>query len=231
MREKTSHACLHWTGKPLRVPGLSCVLEPLFEYFHGSPLALFGLLGVLILCGVGLPIPEDIILITAGLIAGESNLSWVHTSVLMYFGIIAGDSLVFGIGRHFGCRLLEQRWAHRMLSGEKRDRIRRMFERYGITVFFVARFLPGLRAPIYCTAGAMRASYGKFVLIDSLAALISVPAFVWLGHWIWTRFGDDLAQVSGALSRGHSLTLVVGAVCIAAVIGFTCFALRKSERA
>ena len=39
-------------------------------------------------------------------------------------------------------------------------------------MFFVARFLPGLRAAIFCTAGAMRVRYLHFLFFDGVAARV-----------------------------------------------------------
>ena len=50
----------------------------------------------------------------------------------------------------------------------------------------------------------------KFFFFDGLAALVSVPFFVWLGHWLWRRFKDDIAQLDRVLSRTQSYTMLVG---------------------
>jgi membrane protein DedA with SNARE-associated domain len=183
------------------------MFEALLMFFQGSPLALWGLFLAVILCGMGLPIPEDIILITAGMISQDSGHSWIVTSVLMFCGVMLGDTAVFLLGRHFGGRLLTLRWTHRMFSPTKQAKIERYFERYGTMVLFVARFLPGLRAPIYASAGAMKVPYRKFALLDGLAALISVPAFVWLGDWLWKRFHEDLETLGEVLAQTHTYTL------------------------
>jgi membrane protein DedA with SNARE-associated domain len=51
-------------------------------------------------------------------------------------------------------------------------------------VLFVARFLPGLRTPIFLTAGVTRfVGMVRFMIIDGLAALISVPIWLYLGYY------------------------------------------------
>ena len=196
--------------------------QPLLEYLQSSPLGLWVLLGVLLLCGLGLPIPEDIILVTAGMVAAEDGQSWVSATALMYAGVLIGDSFIFLLGRRWGSELLKHRWILRMLSPEKQEKVAQLFHRYGSAVFFVARFLPGLRAPVFWTAGAMRASYVRFVLFDGVAALISVPVFVWLGHFLWLRFGSNFSTLSKAISRTHSYTLWFAvAVLIIATVGGT----------
>ena len=42
----------------------------------------------------------------------------------------------------------------------------------------LARFMPGLRAPIYFTAGTVGVKFHTFLFYDGLAALVSVPAIV-----------------------------------------------------
>ena len=196
------------------------MLESLLAYFQASPAALLGLTLILLLCGVGLPLPEDVVLISAGLLAGNSGHSWVVASVVMYIGVLAGDSLAFSVGHHFGLRILALPWAKRWLPDAKRHLIEKLFARYGSFVFFVARFLPGVRAGIFCIAGAMRASYARFIFFDGLAAVISVPLWVWFGHFLWGKFGNDLENLSRAVSRTRSYAIwaTMGLVVVIAVV-------------
>ncbi len=202
------------------------MFQPLLEYFQGSPVALIGLLALLVLCGLGLPIPEDIILLTTGVLVRESGGSWLLASCVMYAGVLAGDSLAFLLGRHLGKRLLASRWALRFMPSCKQQRIEDLFRRYGSTVYFVARFLPGLRAAIFCSAGAMKAKYLRFVLFDGLAALVSVPLFVWLGHMLWGRFGNDVAKLNALLAQTHNITLGL-TVGLVVVVGTVIWSLRR----
>ena len=208
----------------------------MFEIFLGSLEAsnfgIWALFIILILCGLGLPVPEDIILISAGMVAAESGQSWAHTSILMWFGVMAGDSLTFLIGRHFGVRLLASKWALRIFPATKQAKARGMFERYGSMVMFVGRFLPGLRAPLFASSGAMHVPYLKFALLDGAAALISAPVFVWLGHWLWVEFHEDLEELSSVLARTHSysfwIALILVATSIIVTLLWRCFWRKKS---
>jgi membrane protein DedA with SNARE-associated domain len=190
------------------------MLEILLGSFQGSSFGVWALFLILILCGLGLPVPEDVILISAGMVAEESGQSWIQTSVLMWFGVMAGDSLTFLVGRHFGVRLLASRWALRFFPASKQAKARSMFERYGSMVLFVGRFLPGLRAPLFASAGAMHVPYVKFALLDGVAAAISAPVFVWLGHWLWREFHEDLEQLSSVLARTQSYSLWIAMMLV-----------------
>jgi len=207
------------------------MLEPLLDALQGSPLALWGLFAILIFCGLGLPVPEDVVLITAGMVAAERDASWLQASLLMYIGVIGGDTVVFYLGRHFGSRLLNLAWTQRLFSPVKQARVRSLFDRYGAMVLFIARFLPGLRAPIFCTAGAMRVRYMKFLLLDGAAALLSVPLFVFIGYWLWRKFSDDLESLQHALSRAHSFSLggALGLAAVVALAGWLWCRYRRSS--
>lgn len=198
------------------------MFETLLKYFQDSPLGLWGPFGVLILCGLGLPLPEDIVLIAAGALAEIDQRSWIQVSAVMYAGVMIGDSTIFLTGRFLGQRLLATRWFQRYLSPAKQDRVEVQFHRFGSMVLFVARFLPGLRAPVFFTAGSMKVRYWKFLFYDGLAALISVPFFVWLGHWLWARFHNDLEQLQHVLVRSHryslAVTLGVATIGIVAIV-------------
>ena len=104
-----------------------------------------------------------------------------------------------------------------------------MFDRYHSMVLFVGRFLPGLRAPIFFTAGSTRVRYWKFFFFDGLAALISVPFFVWLGHWLWAKFSEDLTQLEHVLARTHSYTALAAAVIFLGVVLVVIRVVRKSR--
>lgn len=196
------------------------MFETLLKYFQDSPLSLWGPFFVLLLCGLGLPVPEDIVLVAAGALGEIDRHSWLQVSALMYAGVMAGDSIIFLAGRHLGPRLMATRWFQRYLSEAKQAKVEAQFERFGSMVLFVGRFLPGLRAPIFFTAGSLKTRYLKFLLFDGLAALVSVPFFVWLGHWLWLEFQDDIVQLDRMLARTHSYSLLV-ALLIGLVLGLT----------
>jgi len=190
------------------------MFETLISYFQDSPLSLWGPFIVLILCGLGLPIPEDVVLVAAGALGQIDGRGWVEVSFLMYAGVMLGDSTIFFAGRYLGSRLRNSLWLRRYFSEKKQAKVEGLFDRYHSWVLFVGRFLPGLRAPIFFTAGSTRVKFWKFFLFDGLAALISVPFFVWLGDWLWVRFKDDIAQLDRVLSRTQNYSLLVAAVIL-----------------
>lgn len=158
------------------------LLSQLVTYFaeHGYTAVLLALL----LCSVGVPIPEDITLVAGGVIAGLGYANVHLMFAVALVGVIAGDLTMFGLGHHFGARLLRWRWVARLLTPARYALVQQKFERYGNRLLFVARFLPGMRTAVFVTAGLThRVPAWRFLLFDGSAALISVPVWVYLGYF------------------------------------------------
>jgi membrane protein DedA with SNARE-associated domain len=181
------------------------------------------LAGVLLLCGLGLPIPEDVSLISAGYLAHRGVVS-VHTVFLVCFAaVLGGDCIAFTLGRLFGSRLLDSRLAQRFFRPRKQIRVRAYFRKFGSKVIFIARFLPGLRFSIFLSAGTLRVRPSVFITYDSLAALVSVPALVYLAFF----FGEHIDHVVSWARRSEYGILVV---VLLIAIWFALKMLRKRRR-
>ena len=132
-----------------------------------------------------MPIPEDITLVSGGVIAGlyPENVNSHLMLLVSMIGVLAGDSCMYWLGRIYGTKILRFRPIRRIVTLQRLRIVREKFSQYGNRVLFVARFLPGLRAPIYMVSGiTRRVSYVRFVLIDFCAAIISVPIWIYLGE-------------------------------------------------
>ena len=139
---------------------------------------------VLILCGFGIPIPEDVTLVAGGVISGLGYTDVHIMAVVGMAGVLAGDGIMFLLGRHYGDRLLRFKPVARLLNPKRYAQVQQKFDRYGNRVLFVARFLPGLRSPMFLAAGMSRKiSFWRWLAMDGLAAALSVPVWVYLGDF------------------------------------------------
>ena len=197
-------------------------MEFLISFF--TDYGYWAVLFVLIICGFGVPIPEDITLVSGGVIAGlypESVNSHLMLLVSM-IGVLAGDSCMYWLGRIYGTRILRFRPMRKVLTLQRLKMVREKFAQYGNRVLFVARFLPGLRAPIYMVSGiTRRVSYTRFVLIDFCAAIISVPIWVYLGE-----FGAKKFRLVTRTNSKRSACNLYPCWCIS---GFLILEMEKSE--
>ena len=155
------------------------ILEALFTQYGYAAVFV-----VLVACGFGIPIPEDITLIAGGVISGLGHSNAHIMVVVGMIGVLTGDGMMFLLGHFYGDRILKARFVKRLMPPQRYLQVQEKFDKHGSWVLFVARFLPGLRTPIYMTAGISRkVSVLRFILMDGLAALISVPLWVYLGNY------------------------------------------------
>jgi membrane protein DedA with SNARE-associated domain len=217
------------------------MLERLVDMLGNQSLAagcLF-VFGVLLACGFGLPMPEDVVLVTGGVLAWIASplenmtvramlgdrafLAMVGTGLV---GIVAGDSVIYWAGRRLGARVADIWPLRRIVTPEKLERVEKLMRRRGNIVVVVARYLPGLRAPTYFTAGHSRLPFWEFVLFDGAAALVSAPLWVCIGFY----FGDDIERAAREASRfGHYL--LAAALVVVAGFGFRWLQRRRASRA
>lgn len=183
------------------------------------------LAAILLLCGLGLPIPEDISLICAGYLAHLGIVDIHNVFFLCLAAVLIGDGLAFGLGRWCGQAVL--RWPRIQIhfSARKQRRVRAYFRKFGSKVIFIARFLPGVRFSIFFSAGMLRVKPTVFFVYDGLAALLSVPALVYLAWY----FGDHIDHVI-AWSRRSEYGILALAVIVAAVVIFKIVRQRRADK-
>ena len=206
------------------------------------------LAGVLMISGLGLPIPEDIPLITAGYLChpDESPIAKANAMdvdddgapdqpyrrvpqlwLMMLSGIVGvlgGDSIVFHIGRkgvhgdNMVCRHIRK-----VMHSKRRERVEKHFSRHGSLTVFCGRFMPGFRSLIFAFAGMSRMSYPRFLLIDGIATFISVPLFVWLGYHF-------AANINGLFMRIDQIKHIIMPVAIVLMAGGIALYLVRRRR-
>ena len=178
----------------------------------------------LTLTGIGLPIPEEVPIVAAGLASKAGGLKWYYALPACMVGALLGDSLMYAIGRFFGARILKDHpWWSGFLTPEREKTIEDLIKKHGIMAFFVARFLVGLRSPFYLTAGMLRVKYRWFLLADFICASIVISGFFGLAY----LFGDRITQVIQSAERGFTAVMIAVALVALAVVAFFSFRKRR----
>jgi len=170
-----------------------------------------GLFAILLLCGMGLPMPEDIALLAGGFLVHRGVIRFPITLAVSLLGVVAGDNSLFFLGRRFGTGLVRYFGLNRPGSKAQIERIRAFMHRHGHRAIFYARFLAGLRALIYLTAGSFGVTPFRFLLYDLLGAVISVPIVVSIGY----LFGGQLEVVIHYLGGFERLLWIVVVLSLA----------------
>jgi membrane protein DedA with SNARE-associated domain len=137
-----------------------------------------------LLCGMGLPLPEEIVLLAGGYVCAKfPDVATLHWMIIWSAGaILSGDLLPYILGRTFGTRLLRLRWMRLMVTKQRLAKFDRWFRRRGDLVIFIARFLAGIRMVAFFTAGTMKMRITRFLLLDGLGIVLIVPLLVWVGY-------------------------------------------------
>ncbi len=163
---------------------------------------------ILIACGFGLPLPEDIVLIVAGIFVANHVTNFPFTILICMFGVLGGDSIIFFIGKIFGPKLFSNRIFKKIIKPRNIAKVRLLSAKYGNYLIFFARFMPGFRSPVFFSMGMFKKSYSIFFSIDAFAALISVPLWIYIGY----LFGSNLSILENKIKNmqyGLYITLAV----------------------
>ena len=183
-----------------------------------------GIVLFLTLTGIGLPIPEEVPIVAAGVASKAGALKWFYALPACLVGALLGDSLMYAIGRFFGARILKEHpWWSGFLTAEREKTIENLIQRHGIKAFFVARFLVGLRSPFYLTAGILRVKYRWFLFADFVCATVVIGGFFGLAY----LFGDRITGLIQLAERGFTAVAIVAGLVALAVVAFFSFRKRR----
>src|SRR5262249_29626084 len=169
---------------------------------------------VVVLGNVGLPVPEETVLILAGYLVSDGHLRLVPTLLVGILSAAAGDNVGYWIGRVYGRRAISRgaQWAH--ISPAGLGAMQRIVARYGVIAVVVARFVTGLRFLGGPLAGAAGLRAIPFTLANLLGATLFVPYAVGLGYGIGSGVAEYATRVHGVLSPAEQAVLVGSAILV-----------------
>lgn len=192
--------------------------------------AYFIIFGILLACGLGFPLPEDIPLVAAGYLVWDGTINWFGAISVTMLGVLIGDTILFFIGYNLGLNVLRQEKYQKIFPPKKVRRTRAYFRKYGEKLVFFARFVAGFRAIAFFMAGAMHMKYRRFILLDALAALLSVPIWIVIGYGLGHYFGDEITRLLVSLKQVKNIVTGVVVVAVLVVLTRMFLKFRKSKR-
>ena len=166
------------------------------------PLAVYLMVGLVIgLESLGIPLPGEIVLVSAALLSSRHTLDispvWVGVSATI--GAIIGDTIGYTIGRRFGMSLFERlgkRFPKHFGTGHV-ALAKQLFTRWGVWAVFFGRFIALLRILAGPLAGALRMRYPYFLAANATGAVcwaggttavvyyLGLAAEKWLSRFSW----------------------------------------------
>jgi len=123
-------------------------------------------------------ISEDLACIAAGLLAARSIISPLEAIVASGLGIYIGDILLYLTGYLIGLKALHHPPLKWFVSEHRVQQCRTLFERRGLGLIFMSRFLPGTRTATFLAAGLVRVDLVKLLVVFGLAVVIWTPILV-----------------------------------------------------
>jgi membrane protein DedA with SNARE-associated domain len=162
----------------------------------------------------GIPIPEELPIAVAGVLAQRGEVDTVLSLVVCIAGVLTGDLMLYVLGRRWGIRVLQWPLMRAWVTPEREAALAAAYRRYGLLVVAVARLVVGMRTAAFLTAGIARVPVLRFFLVDTAASLVSVPVTFGLGYLL----ADHVEALLGEIRRAQLWALlgIVGAGCLAA---------------
>jgi membrane protein DedA with SNARE-associated domain len=178
--------------------------------------------GVIGLESLGIPLPGEIVLVSAALLASHhaADINPIGVGAAAVVGAVVGDSIGYAIGRRLGMHVfdrLEQRFpkhfgrAHVAFAEH-------VFDRWGPWAVFFGRFIAILRILAGPLAGALKMAYPRFLVANvaggvcwaggttALVYYLGMAAERWLSNFSWIGLLVALAcGISAALFLRHRL--------------------------
>lgn len=176
------------------------------------PVAVYAVVGLVIgIESLGIPLPGEIVLVTAALLSSHHELavSPIGVGAAAVIGAVIGDSIGYGIGRRYGLHLFDRlgRRFPKHFGPAHVTLAERFFERWGAWAVFFGRFIALLRIFAGPLAGALKMPYSRFLAANVSGALCwaggttalvyfaGLAAERWLSRFSW--IGLAVAVVVG----------------------------------
>jgi membrane protein DedA with SNARE-associated domain len=178
---------------------------------HGS-LALFGLL---VLGIAGLPVPDETLLIVAGVLVGESRLHAAPTYAAAMLGSAVGVTISYLIGRAAGIIVIQRHGQRLRVPTDSVENVRAVFRRAGKWSLTFGYFVPGVRHLTALVAGAANLEFGLFATFAYAGAIVWSITFITLGLYLGDRWEAVAHEIERHGRIAGIVVLLIGAAALA----------------
>lgn len=125
---------------------------------------------ILILSGLGLPVPEEVTLLFGGYLVYLEFISFWPTVYVLILGILVADVAGYMLGR-FGGEWISRKIIKIRVLGHLLEKAKGYFERHGEKIVLFSRPLVGVRVAVPMLAGHFKMNCFKFLVFDTIAAI------------------------------------------------------------
>lgn len=147
-------------------------------------LALFLLLGMGIF---GLPVPEETLMVLAGILIHTGDLPMASTIIAAYLGTVCGITISYLLGRTAGRSIINQYGQWLPIKSQSFLKIPAWFARFSKWVLLVGYLIPGLRHFTGLFAGSAAMHFKEFALFAYSGAILWVSIYLSIGYF-WSHW-------------------------------------------
>jgi membrane-associated protein len=173
-------------------------MDTLFQFIsEHAAYAHWLIFGALMLAGLNVPISEDLMIILSAVLAATVVPENVYKLfIAVFLGCYISDWVCYWIGRHFGPKLWNIKWFAKTFKQEKIEQVQTYYTKYGFLTLLVGRFIPfGIRNVLFLTAGLGKMHFGKFLLSDGIACILSNTILFSLTYMVGKNYGPLLESL------------------------------------
>jgi membrane protein DedA with SNARE-associated domain len=160
-----------------------------------------------------IPAPEELTSatvgsFTAGMYDDYRPWHWLMLAACI-LGAVVSDIILYGAGRLFGDFLDRKGWLDKLAPPAKRDKIHHNLHRYGVWIYVVGRMVPGIRTTLFVTTGTMRLPLVRFVIADTIGAVIGTSLFFLLGYAFGAAIIDLIRAYEERINAHKTIVIIV----------------------
>jgi membrane protein DedA with SNARE-associated domain/rhodanese-related sulfurtransferase len=165
---------------------------------------------------IGLPIPAEPMLVIAGAIAAEGQISLASLLLCSVIACLAADCGWYLVGERYGIRVMKTLCRISLEPDKCVSQTQTRFERWGVNSLVIARFVPGLAIIAPPLAGAMRIGRQRFILLSTCSAVL------WVGSWLaaGVLFKLQIKRLLGHLGEFGGIAAAGVVILLAAYVAF-----------
>jgi membrane protein DedA with SNARE-associated domain len=172
---------------------------------------------------VGIPIPDETMLVFCGYLVSQGHLKAVPTVAVAFFGSISGITTSYIIGRTLGLGFVHKYGRYVHLTEKRLDYVHGWFNRIGHWALFVGYYIAGVRHFTAILAGTSCLEFRVFAAYAWSGALLWVCTFLAIGYF----FGEHWREVAAVV---HENMLLISGVVILLAAAYAIWWWKRKRR-
>jgi membrane protein DedA with SNARE-associated domain len=159
------------------------------------------------------PIPSEVIMPVAGIVAANGQMSLGGVIAAGTAGAMAGNLIWYIVARVVGLHrfrpLIERYGRWLTIDWPEVERAQLLFGRFGGAIVLVGRLIPTIRSVVSLPAGLVRMRLPSFLIWSTIGTAVWSSALTVAGYWLGQRAGDEIEKVVGPISTVIIVAIVV----------------------